>query len=195
MPSSFKKPKTKNEIFLDGIKSRNAAVINQIYVEYFPKIHSFVRRNSGNLKDAEDLFHDGLLVVYEKVRNPDFVSTSSLFTFLYAICNRLWLKKLNRKSIHRRVTNEHSKELSYNDTPDDTMEKEDKFDLYREKFSLLSPSCQRLLGMFFQGKSMEDIAKDLEYGSEGYARKKKFKCKEKLIEMIKADPRFNEFKD
>lgn len=195
MPQSGRNLSEKERRYLNGIKQQNEEVIREIYQDYFPRIQSLVLKNSGTRRDAEDIFHDGLMVFYKKVRNPEFVSTSSLFTFLYSICNNIWLKKLNRKSIHRRVTSEQSRGLSYNDIPDDTMEKEDKFDLYREKFAKLSPSCQRLLGLFFKGKNMEEIAEDLGLGSDGYARKKKFKCKEKLIELIKSDPRYNELKD
>jgi hypothetical protein len=66
--------------------------------------------------------------------------------------------------------------------------------LYREKFQLLGDDCQKLLTLYFEKKNMEDIAKAMGFGSEGYARKRKFQCKEKLTKLIKSDERYGELK-
>jgi DNA-directed RNA polymerase specialized sigma subunit len=63
--------------------------------------------------------------------------------------------------------------------------------LYDEKLGLLGTSCQEVLALFFKQVSMKDIAKKLGT-SEQYAKKKKFNCKSKLIELIKADAKYGE---
>ena len=41
---------------------------------------------------------------------------------------------------------------------------------------------------------MEEIVKRLGLSSVGYAKKKKFKCKEKLVALVKQDGRYLELK-
>jgi RNA polymerase sigma factor (sigma-70 family) len=185
----------KDRKYLEGIIKRDSAVINNIYEEYYPSIERHISKNSGNKSDAIDIFHDALIVLYGKVTAPDFQLTSSLHTYLFSIVKYLWYKKLGRRSKYQKVTNAFHQGLSHEQSLDDKMEHNDRFDLYREKFALLDSKCQKCLSLFFMGKNMVEIANEMGWGSEGYARKKKFKCKEKLIEMIKSDPRFNELKD
>ena len=64
--------------------------------------------------------------------------------------------------------------------------------LFRDKFKQLGEDCQRVLKMFLEGISMVKIAEKMGYASEGYAKKRKFKCKQKLTSLIKADVRFQE---
>lgn len=39
---------------------------------------------------------------------------------------------------------------------------------------------------------MRDIAYKLGFASEGYARKRKFKCKQKLMQLVRMDARYPE---
>ena len=66
--------------------------------------------------------------------------------------------------------------------------------LFQKHFERLSPECQQILGMFFEGKSMEEIRKNLGLSSVGYAKKRKFVCKERLIKAIQSDPLYLELK-
>jgi hypothetical protein len=66
--------------------------------------------------------------------------------------------------------------------------------LFWDAFALLGRDCQQLLQLFFAKVKMEEIVKRLGVSSVGYAKKKKFKCKEKLILLVKQDSRYSELK-
>lgn len=72
------------------------------------------------------------------------------------------------------------------------MEEEERFRLYRAKFRKLSESCRKVMSLYFQKVPMEEIAKLMGFSSEGYAKKRKYQCKEKLIGLIREDRSFNE---
>jgi len=56
----------------------------------------------------------------------------------------------------------------------------------------LPGDARKVLEMFyFNGSSMKDIAVEMGYGSEGYARKRKYQCMNKLKQLIRNDTRYN----
>jgi hypothetical protein len=58
----------------------------------------------------------------------------------------------------------------------------------------LGDDCRRLLQLYFEKITMEQIAVEMGYASDNYARRRKFQCKERLEEFIKADPAYRELK-
>lgn len=185
---------TEDIALLQGLKNRDDSILRKMYDLYFPSIRSFVINNNGLVEDAQDVFHDALIVVYRKAKDDSFELTSSLFTFLFSICKNLWLKKLKRNSRQSGVTIEGLKVLTLDASVLDVLEQSERFALYREKLMILGTDCQKLLQLFFDKKSMKEIALIMGFASEGYARKRKFKCKERLTELIRADKRFKELK-
>ena len=59
----------------------------------------------------------------------------------------------------------------------------------------MGEDCQKLLELFFQKKSMDDIAVEMGYASEGYARRRKSQCKDRLVELVKNDAVFRELQN
>ena len=67
-----------------------------------------------------------------------------------------------------------------------------RISLYREKWMELPTDARRVLEMFyFKGMNMKDIAREMGYSSEGYARKRKYQCMNKLKQLIRNDTRDN----
>jgi len=64
---------------LNGLKNRDADVITAIYHQNIDLIISFVTRNSGSQEDAEDLFQDAIMILYEKIGNERIELTCSLY--------------------------------------------------------------------------------------------------------------------
>ena len=57
-----------------------------------------VLKNNGSEDDAKDIFQEAVIVLYNKVQTGNFELSSKLNTFLYSVCRRLWLKRLNHQS-------------------------------------------------------------------------------------------------
>ena len=49
--------------------------------------------------------------------------------------------------------------------------------------------------LFFQKKSMDEIAAEMGFGSDNYAARQKHTCKERLVDMIKSYPEFRELRN
>ncbi len=177
---------------IEGLRNHDKATIKYIFAQYFPMILDLVRKNgAGTSPQAEDLFMNGLEVLYLKAQEEDFKLTCSFSTILYEICRRQWLSTLRRNN---RITN-LSDELQHHLVAEDfstALEKSERYDLYREYFDKLSCGCQEVLKLVLNGMSMENVATKLGFASAQYARKRKYSCKEKLMRLIKSDPRYQE---
>ncbi|OED39681.1 hypothetical protein AB832_03875 [Flavobacteriaceae bacterium (ex Bugula neritina AB1)] len=98
------------------------------------------------------------------------------------------LRKKDKLALHNDITS-----ICNSITSDITEEIErcDKEYIYRKHFMKLDVKCRDLLYLLCKGKSVQEVATSLSY-SEAYIRKKKFKCKECLLRMIRQDPMFKE---
>jgi hypothetical protein len=53
---------------LDGIKRRDNRTLEFIYQQCYPMIQDLVIRHSGNHEDAQDIFQDAMVIIYNKVK-------------------------------------------------------------------------------------------------------------------------------
>ncbi|HAH57175.1 MAG TPA: hypothetical protein DCL86_03430, partial [Bacteroidales bacterium] len=70
-----------------------------------------------------------------------------------------------------------------------------RYRIYREHFNAMEKDCQRILLLSMQKFSSKDIADTMGYGSENYAKTKKYNCKERLKRSIMGDPRIQDLHD
>ena len=71
--------------------------MKHLYANYYPMIRDLIQKNGGSEDDASDIFQDGMVVLYQKSQDPQFSWTSTLKTFLYAVCKNKWLMHLRKK--------------------------------------------------------------------------------------------------
>lgn len=182
---------SKEKDLIEGILERKAPAFEKLYSDNQVRLTNMVLSNSGNKEDAEDVIQESVLILYKNFSKNDFELNSTVSTYLYAIAKRVWLRKLKSRS-KKWVTSNENLELSVNSDIEERELQISRMRLYRKFLYQLDADCKKVLLMFFENISMEDIAKEMNYASAGYAKKRKYKCKNKLIEMIKADPLYKE---
>ena len=74
---------------LKGILEGNERIIKFIYRKNLPAITNYVTSNSGSDSDAEDIFQEALIVIYQKLRDDKLILRASLSTFIFSICKNL----------------------------------------------------------------------------------------------------------
>ncbi len=165
--------------------------LRRIYALFLPRIRDFVRHNGGNESDAQDVFQDGIMILYEKARRPDFQLSSSFYSLLYGICYRVWSNRL-KKRYRKEVTLSDDATYKQDAGIEELMEADERHKLLFRAMDKLGADCRTLLELFFQGESMKEIQLKMGFSSEAYAKKRKFQCKEKLAGLVKADPAYAE---
>ncbi len=184
---------TENDI-LRGFSSGNDKVIELFYQTHFPRVRSYILRNSGTEADAKDVFQDAIILAYQKIRLETLRLDCSLATYTFAVSRNIWMNTLRKRK--KMIPKDQLPEISdaLNASILEDIYAREKQYLYQKYFLHLGETCQRLLRYFFRGKNMQEISELMQY-TLGYTRKKKFECKEKLMGMIETDPAFRELKD
>ena len=177
-----------NEELLNGILRNDNVIILHIYKNFYYKVNLYIKKNSGNDEDANDIFQEAIIVVYRKLKANDLVINCAFETYLYSVCKFLWLKQLSRiKSEKEMMSDTSAFEIEFDHDFSELAEKNERFKLYQKHFQLLGSDCQKLLQLFFDKVPLKQIAQIMGFSSEKYVKKRKFKCKEYLITSIKQD--------
>lgn len=177
--------------YLEAIARGDENTLQEIYRLYFPRIDRFIQSKGGSADDAKDVFQDAILVIYEKAKRGNLQLTSQFYTLLNGVCRNIWGNHLQKKARSGVIKTDLSK---YKDEFDvqQLIEQEEENKVFWDSFKKLGADCQKLLQLFFAKKKMVEIQKQMGFGSLSYTKKRKFYCKEKLIEWVKTDIRYTE---
>ena len=179
-----------NEL-LEKLKAQDRSAIEYLYSIAYQPIKYYVRKHLGRTSDVDDIFQDAILILYDKIKSPVFELTTTVNLYLLGISKNLVLRRQAKAKKMRLVS---ASDMTF--ASDINFEKEiyqrEQYELFNKYFDQLGNDCKKVLGLFFKKKSMKQIGQIMGYASEGYTKKRKFNCQKKMINMIKADPLYNE---
>ena len=179
--------KLSDQQILQGIREGSAQVrgsaLRVIYVEYYPLIEKFVIANSGTRESAADIFQDAIIIFFEKVREEEFVLSSTIKTFLFAIAKNTWLNKLRGKKIDAGLDDFGVDAHLIAKCVD--LEASERVDLLEKTVRKLGENCQKIITLYYFDKlRMKKIAEDMGFANQQVAKNKKMLCMKKLREKV-----------
>lgn len=172
-----------------GLLIKDDSVLEYIYHKFLPMIKFYITSNSGSDDDARDIFQESVIVIFKKVNEENFVLSSTFKTYLYSICKHIWLKELaKRKNRAVELVGDDVEFINIPDIEIDEYITDARKRIFQRNFIKLSQDCQKVLMLFLKKLSLREIAEVMGYKSEKYAKKRKYQCKENLVDRIQADP-------
>jgi len=182
-----------DKVLVEGLKNRDINVIKYLYKKFYREIFVMVSSNSGSKMDAEDIFHDALIILYQKISQDNLKFSCSFNTYLFSVCRHLWLQKLNKKLKMCELTPSAEQDV-WEDGHDlkEHLKESEKYSLFCQHFCKLSPDEQKVLKLYMNKTPAREIAEIMGYKSDKYAKFRKYLCKEKLKNSIMNDPRFQQ---
>lgn len=173
------------QALLKGLARNDASSIEIIYKNNFNMVQSFVLNNNGTYDDARDIFQEAMIVLYENVKSEKFVLTCQIKTYLYSICRRLWLKRL--QYANRFTTQVESLEETV--PVEEDIEHQEKrnadFAIMERALGSLGEPCKSLLEAYYlQKKDMTEIALIFGYTNADNAKNQKYKCLIRLKKLF-----------
>ncbi|WP_111706872.1 RNA polymerase sigma factor [Lutibacter citreus] len=185
-----------DHIYIEALLKNDSRVLSKVYEKYSHKIVSYVRKNSGNADDAQDIIQETLVTIYHQAKEKNFILTCPFDAYFYLLCKRRWLNELKKRGNNRVTILED--EASIKDEHLEQVEETELFEqqsqLFESKFKELGAKCQELLKATFKIKKMEEVAELLGV-TYGYARKKKSQCMGQLTQLVKNSNEFQQLKD
>lgn len=153
-------------------------------------VRLMVTQKGGSLEDAKDIFQEGLMIMLEKIDNKDFVITCKFKTFLYSVCENLWKMVLVKRQaatnyFARRNDNDDEDGADFSELIDNNLYE----NLFWEVFETMDDSSKKILKLYWQEMSPQEIADKLGF-SNGYVRKKKSEAQALLTERVKNHPQY-----
>lgn len=180
---------------LDGIKCRDNQTLEFIYMQCYPMIRDLVIKHSGSQEDAQDIFQDAMVIIYNKVKMDELVLFCAFKTYLYSICKRLSMKYLEQKRRTGMVSRElpQPEEIPAEVTADSYEEEVEKYNIFQQHLLELKEDARRLLKLYMENYSFKEISTIMGYKSENYAKTRKYAFKEELKKRILEDPYYRKF--
>ncbi|MHA7058271.1 RNA polymerase sigma factor [Aquimarina sp. M1] len=181
----------KNQQIIDGIITGDRVILKSFYKKNLPVVKKLILQYRGTTEDVEDIFQEALVVLYHKLRSGSLEINSSIHNYFIEICKNKWRNQLRKQS---RIYYDDlliDQVQDYTGSIINALIQKDKEQLYHKHLSNLKDHHKNILQLFFEKKSMKEIANITGY-TEGYARKKKFQVKEHLLRMMKNDLLYRE---
>ncbi|WP_245840758.1 RNA polymerase sigma factor [Ohtaekwangia koreensis] len=174
-----------DELIVSEIKKKNEVALRELYKTHYPMIVNLVRSNNGTEEEAKDVYQEAVIAFYEKVQQQGFVLTCKIKTYLYAVCRRLWLKRLAEKKRYHGNIEETETFLGIEEEMSTIAENENKFASMRESMSGLGEPCRGIIEDFYiHDLSMEAISEKFGYTNADNAKNQKYKCLQRLKKLF-----------
>lgn len=180
--------KTTYNTQLQAIKANDEKALQQLYLANYPKVEKFVILNNGSAEEAKDIYQDAFTSMWRNIQLEKFSAQdeNSLTGYLFRIAKNKWIDHLRSAAVKKTVKLDLTKEnlMTIEETDDNTIK---RLALIKTKFTQLGENCKKLLGEFYYKKtSLREIAALMGW-TEATARNNKYRCIEKLRELVNSE--------
>jgi len=170
---------------LKGLAANDTEAIETIYRDNFSAIKSYIIKNNGYTDDALDVFQEAMIVLFEKVKSGSFTLSCQLQTYLYSICRRLWLKKLQKQNRFNPSVETIEEIVPVEDDLEFHEKKNNDFLFMESALAKIGEPCKSLLEAFYlEKKTMPEIAEAFGYTNADNAKTQKYKCLVRLKKIF-----------
>ncbi|HMG82303.1 MAG TPA: sigma-70 family RNA polymerase sigma factor [Ferruginibacter sp.] len=170
---------------LVGLAQNDKTAIEAIYRENYTMIQGFVLNNTGSVDDARDIFQEAMIVLYEKALSGTFELNCQLKTYMYSVCRRLWLKRLQHDQRFNTKVENLQETIPVEEELEDHDKKNTDFMIMEAAMHKIGEPCKSLLDAYYlQKKSMQEIATEFGYTNADNAKTQKYKCLVRLKKIF-----------
>jgi RNA polymerase sigma factor, sigma-70 family len=170
---------------VNGIALGDAAALETLYRDYFPMVLNMVIQNSGTEDEAKDVFQEGVIVLYDRIKQGDFELSSRLKTYIYSVCRRLWLKQLGGQGRMFYDVEHYAETIPVEDDLARHKERDDQMMLMEQALEELGEPCRTIIQDFYmRNLSMQEICEKFGYTNADNAKTQKYKCLQRLKKLF-----------
>lgn len=161
--------------------------LDLLYEKHHDYCMNFMNKINFNIESNKDVFHDALIVLYEKVVKGDFTLTCSIQTYLNSICRNQILVRLKKTEKHSLYSEEYDERITdwYETDESENTSRMQAIGKALEMLKELGGKCYEILRRYFyENNSMEKIAYELEYSNADNVKNQKARCQKRLKELV-----------
>ena len=172
------------QVLLKALANNDTRAAETIYKDNFNMVLAFILNNNGSYDEARDIFQEAMITLYQKAKSDSFVLTSQIKTYVYSICRRLWLKRLQQ--IGRTSPGiENYDAVAVEEDVEVHERRNAELGIMERAMGSLGEPCKSLLEAFYiEKKSMDQIALTFGYTNADNAKNQKYKCLMRLKKLF-----------
>lgn len=155
-------------------------------------VRQYIKNNGGSDEDANLIYSDMIVQFVKTCFGPKAHTevNGDLEPYLVGIARYLWLAEIKRKGKGKEFTELNEANIQMSPSPESLFITHEKNLLLHNILDKLRSNCRAVLMHWANGFSMQEIANQLGYQSEGMARKKKSQCFAELNDFLMQNPHF-----
>jgi RNA polymerase sigma factor (sigma-70 family) len=179
------KPEINEQLLLKGLVNNDSKAIDAIYKDNFNMVQAFILNNNGTYDDARDVFQEAMITLYEKAKSESFVLTCQIKTYVYSVCRRLWLKRLQQMGRYVTQVEGFEETVPVEDDLEIHEKKNADFAIMERALGSLGEPCKSLIEAYYiHKKGMTEIAAEFGYTNADNAKNQKYKCLMRLKKLF-----------
>ena len=179
------KQEINEQLLLRGLANNDSKAIDTIYKDNFNMVQAFILNNNGSYDDARDIFQEAMITLYEKAKSESFVLTCQIKTYIYSICRRLWLKRLQQLGRFVAQTESMEETVPVEEDLEIHEKRNADFAIMERALGSLGEPCKSLLESYYiHKKGMTEISAEFGYTNADNAKNQKYKCLMRLKKLF-----------
>ena len=179
------KAELNEQLLLKGLANNESKAVKTIYKDNFNMVQAFIINNNGSYDDARDIFQEAMIALYEKAQSESFVLTCKINTYVYSVCRRLWLKRLQQLGRYSNQIDGFEETVSVEEDLEIHEKRNAEFAIMDRALNSLGEPCKSLLeGYYLKKMDMQTLAKDFGYTNADNAKNQKYKCLMRLKKLF-----------
>lgn len=173
---------------------QNRQALQLFYDRALPKVRNYILRNNGGEADATDIFQDGVMILYKKVKEGSFDESQSVDGFLFTVCKNRWINRAKKISGQQPIS-EQENEIEQEYSVIQELISGERVKLLKDVWPAIGERCQHLLKlMVWNEGSLKEAVEKLGFATIHAAKTKHYKCKQRLIQLVSQHPIYHEWK-
>jgi RNA polymerase sigma factor (sigma-70 family) len=148
-------------------------------------VQTFIISNNGSYDEARDIFQEAMIALYEKAQTESFVLTCQIKTYVFSICRRLWLKRLQQLGRFTQQVDSMEETVAVEEDLVTHEKRNAEFVIMDRALNSLGEPCKSLLeGYYLKKMDMAALANEFGYTNADNAKNQKYKCLMRLKKLF-----------
>ena len=169
--------------YLIALRKGDNLLLKELYSNFSPQVISWVKKNNGSMSDAQDIFQEALIALYNKACDPDFILSYPIGGLIFQICKNKWIDQIRKKTKESEVRILEKERYDSEQPSASAIEQIEEEEIRQNKlnvaFEKLSELCQKLLRAVSEGIASKDIAVQLAMNDANTVYRRKNACVER----------------
>jgi RNA polymerase sigma factor (sigma-70 family) len=164
-----------------------------LYEALYDQFSNYILKRGGQRVEVEDFLQEGLVVLYKLAGQDKLRNIQDVKSYLFIICKNLWVKSKSKHKTFEEI-DDSIRSIGEEPTIVNHLLEAERERIIQVVLKTLGEECRKILVLFYyQGLSIKEILKQVNFASENSLKNKKVKCMKALRELVQSTPSLKKY--